>query len=83
MTEFPEGYLISIVEPIRNGRRQSLEVHVYQLLENVNLLDNQVAHVKYVGNFPYAIRDTAGKQEWRNLTVSEITDKIEAIIKKR
>lgn len=80
---FPENrYLISIVEPLINGRRQSEEVEIYEKLDAItHHLDmeiwqaSNVEHMRYVGSFPLRFEGTMQVH-----TLDEIIEKVSQIV---
>ncbi|MEK6859296.1 MAG: hypothetical protein AABX54_00630 [Nanoarchaeota archaeon] len=74
---YDNKYMISVVEPIKNGRRESLRVDVYEILDPVlsNLTpDSSVKHVRFVTSFP--LYDRFGDNQ---LSLDEIVAKVNEI----
>jgi hypothetical protein len=81
---FPASpYLIAIVEPVREGMRQPLEVEIYERLEKFHPQKPRyeysgVEHMRFLDSFP--LEDSDKK---RYLTLDEIVKKVEEITNKR
>lgn len=75
---FPENkYMVSIVEPIGDGRRQDVQVEVYERLDTLgeDRPVGGVQHVRFVGDFPLY-----DPHKNRNLYLDEVTKKISEIV---